>query len=93
MPVSGTVSAQQSGAWNVGISGTPSVNVTSLPAVNLAGGTSVNVANTAAAPLFFVNANDPGRIPYQPIVEIPTNAPAHHRASSHSVPSPQGIAL
>ena len=58
LPVQGTVAAQQSGAWNVGINNTPNVNanisnasvpvsgtvaVSSLPSVNLGG--SVTVGN------------------------------------------------
>jgi len=57
LPVSGALSAQQSGTWNVG--------VTSLPAVNLATSTLVKVANTPATPVFFIDMNEPGRVPYQ----------------------------
>jgi hypothetical protein len=59
LPVSGSVSAAQSGAWNVGLVGTPSVS--------LAGTPTVNVQNAAAMPVFFRNVDDPGRIPYQSI--------------------------
>lgn len=51
LPVSGTVAATQSGAWNVGISGTPNVNVATLPPVTgnvnatLTGTPTVNVAS------------------------------------------------
>lgn len=38
------------GPWNVGITGTPKVDVT----------------NPSNAPVFFLNVNDPGGIPYQP---------------------------
>lgn len=57
LPVSGTVTAEQGGAWNVGLLGVPSVNVANTPAVSL--------ANSAAKPLFFVNVGEPGRSPYQ----------------------------
>jgi hypothetical protein len=67
--VSGTVSATQSGAWNVGITGTPNVNVVNTASVQLAGTPTVNVTNQANAPVFFVNVNDPGRIPYQSEVD------------------------
>jgi hypothetical protein len=63
--VSGSVAATQSGAWNVGITGTPSINIANSPTVQLSGTPTVNVTNPAAAPLYFVNVNDPGRIPYQ----------------------------
>ncbi len=46
LPVQGTVSATQSGPWNVGISGTPSVSVSSLPAVQFNGAQPVTVTNT-----------------------------------------------
>lgn len=55
--VSGTVSAQESGIWNVGITGTPSVNIANTPTVNL--------GTVPATPLLFRSVDDPGRIPYQ----------------------------
>ena len=42
LPVQGTVSAAQSGAWNVGINGTPSVNVATLPALEISGSVDVS---------------------------------------------------
>src|SRR5262249_17323381 len=44
-----TVQAQQSGAWNVGISGTPTVTV----------------GNSAQNPLFVRDVDEPGRSPFQ----------------------------
>jgi hypothetical protein len=75
--VTGTVGAQQSGLWNVGINGVPSVNasisnasvpvsgtvsVSSLPSVNLGG--SVTVGNTSANPVL-TRAVDNALQPFQ----------------------------
>lgn len=49
--VSGTVSAQQSGVWNVGITGAPSVNVANTPTIGLASGASVTINNPGASPV------------------------------------------
>ena len=51
---------------NVGITGTPNVNIANTPAVKLSG--AADVANTAAAPLFIVNQDSPGRIGYESVV-------------------------
>jgi hypothetical protein len=59
VPVTGTVTAQQGGAWNVGIAGIPSVTIANTPTVSL--------GNAAAQPLFFRNVEDRGRVPYQSI--------------------------
>jgi hypothetical protein len=63
LPVSGTVTAQQGGPWNVGLLGTPSVNIANSPSVSL--------SNSAAQPLFFVNVGEPGRSPYQYFAVVP----------------------
>src|SRR5215472_18687595 len=65
LPVSGAVSALQSGAWNVGITGTPGVNVTGLPAVTLASGASVIAVNTPSNPLPILDIDSAIRHPYQ----------------------------
>lgn len=41
LPVTGTVNASQSGAWNVGLQGTPNVNVANVPSV-LVGNSNTN---------------------------------------------------
>jgi hypothetical protein len=70
VPVSGAVSALQTGAWTVGIAGTPNVNVTGLPAVNLAAGASVNVANTSANPVPILDIDSAVRHAYQSHVQM-----------------------
>ena len=65
IPISGVVSAQQSGAWNVGFAGTPNVNVTGLPAVSLVSGASVNIANTQANPAPTFDTDNAIRHAYQ----------------------------
>jgi hypothetical protein len=62
IPVSGTVSANQAGAWNVGLLGTPSVTIANTPTVTL--------SNSAALALFIRNADEPGRVAYQSINEL-----------------------
>jgi len=62
LPVSGSVSAQQNGAWTVGINGTPSVNIANSPTVTL--------STAPSAPLLFRNADDPGRIAFQSSVNM-----------------------
>ena len=69
--IAGTVNAAQSGAWNVG--------VTTLPAVQLAAGTTVGItgglSNTAAAPIFVRDVDEPGRNAYFAAVCQSTETP------------------
>jgi hypothetical protein len=46
---------------------TGSTTVSGTVTATISGTPNVNVANPATAPLFFVNVNDPGRIPYQSV--------------------------
>jgi hypothetical protein len=66
VPVTGTVTAQQGGAWNVGIAGVPSVTIANTPTVSL--------GNSAAQPLFFRNVEDRGRVAYQSLNIVPPSA-------------------
>jgi hypothetical protein len=52
------ISAQQRGAWNVGIAGTPNVNIAGLPAIRLPEGASINVANPPANPVPIVDVGN-----------------------------------
>jgi hypothetical protein len=54
-PLPMPVNAAQDGTWNVGLLGTPTVAL----------------QNSATMPLFFRNVDEPGRIPYQSINEVP----------------------
>jgi hypothetical protein len=70
--VTGTVGAQQSGAWNVGINGTPSVNAaitnSSLPVsgtVAVSTLPNVTVGNTSANPVVTRGADNPALQPFQ----------------------------
>jgi len=70
--VTGTVSAQQSGVWNVGINGTPSVNAaitnSSLPVsgtVAVSTLPNVTVGNTSANPLVTRASDNPALQPFQ----------------------------
>jgi hypothetical protein len=66
LPVTGTVTAEQGGAWSVGITGVPSVHIANSP--------SVTIANGAAQPLLAVNLSDQGRAPYQFTTLLPVSA-------------------
>ncbi len=66
LPVTGTVMAEQSGSWNVGLIGSPTVTIGNTP--------TVTIGNTASQALFARNADEKGRIPYQFIVQL--NAPS-----------------
>ena len=55
------MAATQSGPWNVSL--TPGATVT--VGNSATSPVPVNISNPAAAPLLFLNVNDPGRIPYQ----------------------------
>jgi len=74
LPVQGTVSASQSGTWNVGINGTPTVNVSSLPAIQFASGNTVGingpvqVGNDAANPAVVRDVDNPARQPFQKLI-------------------------
>jgi len=68
--VSGTVSATQSGPWNVGITGIPTVNlatgasvgITGTPTVNIASGLNVGITgNSEANPLWVDRSDNPAR--------------------------------
>jgi hypothetical protein len=73
--VTGTVAAQQSGAWSVGINGTPNVtstivgtpnvNVASLPAVQISGSPNFTLNNTPTTPLFNRDVDSPARLPFR----------------------------
>jgi hypothetical protein len=72
------VSAEQSGAWNVGITGTPSVQVSNTPTVNLAADTLVKIQNQTAndgnaVPIMVRDSDSPGRHPFQVRVDFPIN--------------------
>ena len=53
LPVTGNVTAAQSGPWNVNIDNTPGVNIANMPAVSLAPGASIR------------DADNPARQPFQ----------------------------
>jgi hypothetical protein len=77
--VNGTVAAQQSGAWNVGITGTPNVNIGNYPAtltgasVPVSGSVNANVTFPQNLPVY--NLDDRGRIPYQSTVDMVGKCP------------------
>ncbi len=50
VPVTGSVTAAQSGPWTVGINGTPTVNVATAPPVNVNFPSSISVTNPLANP-------------------------------------------
>lgn len=52
LPVTGTVSAAQSGAWNVGLTGTPTVNLGANSSVKIAG-------NAFATPIWTSQSDNP----------------------------------
>lgn len=52
LPVTGTVAATQTGAWNVGINGTPTVSISGTPTVGV---------NTTSTTPIFVDADRPAR--------------------------------
>lgn len=84
IPVTGTVSANQAGAWNVGIVGTPSVNIANVPTVTL--------SNSSSLPLFFHNADDPGRVPYQTLNQL-SSCPNPQECLATPPPVPAGHRL
>jgi hypothetical protein len=65
VPVTGTVTAEQGGPWNVGILGTPTVNVANAPPVS--------ISNSPAQPFFVARLDEPGRIAYQSINQLVFN--------------------
>jgi hypothetical protein len=74
--IAGTVQAQQSGAWNVGISGTPDVNLASGASVGInPSGNTVQVGNTASAPVLVRDVDSPARQPFQDFNSIDLVAP------------------
>jgi hypothetical protein len=62
--VTGTVGAQQSGVWNVGINGTPSVNANITNGSLPISGSVTLTGNTAATPIFTEDVDEPGRHPW-----------------------------
>ena len=81
-PVSGTVAATQSGAWNVGLTGSPSVAVTNFPATQpVSQGGAFNVSVT----------NFPATQPVSGTVSV-ANFPATQPISAASLPLPSGAA-
>jgi hypothetical protein len=63
LPVSGSVSAAQSGSWNVGITGMPTVNLGAGNSVGING--SIQVGNLATNPVFVSDVDNPARHPIQ----------------------------
>jgi len=73
LTVTGTVAAQQSGNWNVGITGTPSVNVANTSAIPISGNVGicgqvplVNPLDRAGNPIPLINrdVDNPARQPF-----------------------------
>ncbi len=62
VPVTGAVTATQSGPWKVGINGTPTVNVASAPPVNVNFPSSIGINGTVPV------QNAPGLIGFTPFV-------------------------
>jgi hypothetical protein len=60
VPVSGTVNASQNGAWNVGVSNFPATQT-----VSFNGAQPVSFANTSTSPIFTLDVDNNGRIPFQ----------------------------
>jgi hypothetical protein len=68
LPVTGSVTSTVTGT--VGLASGTTVGLASGTSVGLAAGASVNVTNPATAPVLSLNVNDPGRNPWQSLVEV-----------------------
>ncbi len=70
VPVTGTVTATQSGPWKVGIDGTPTVNVATAPPVNVNFPGTIGINGTVPV------QNAPGLLGFTPLVQQDFENPA-----------------
>jgi hypothetical protein len=97
LPVTGSVSAAQSGTWNVGVTGTPNVNVANSPTVSIGNTPSVNATqtgtwdvgisgNTSTNPLFVRDIDNPAKQPFVSSCSISFSTPQGNNCQFITVP-------
>jgi hypothetical protein len=95
--ITGSVSAAQSGTWNVGVTGTPNVNVANSPTVSIGNTPSVNATqigswavgisgNTSTNPLFVRDIDNPAKQPFVSTCSISFSTPQGNNCQFITVP-------
>jgi len=84
LPVTGTVSAAQSGAWNVGLTGTPVVNLGATSSVKIAG-------NAFATPIWTSQSDNPALHTFTYVLTTPFSGAASVFHTTPVVTVPAGL--